>query len=379
MTTMAARANLVDDLAALLRGERVAWSELGVTPEQLLAALDDEDLTGLVHAATGDSAEPTDWPAELREELARRVRAVVATELLRQRETATVLDALGARGIEPILLKGTALAYSIYRAPSLRPRRDNDLLIRREQVDATRHVMDSLGYTATNYSEGELLFRQFEFGKQDAFGVGHAFDFHWQVSTQTAFADLLTCDELAAEAAAIPALGAHARGAGLVHALLLACVHPAMHHQNVERLIWVHDVHLLLERMRAEELDRFVDLAIRKGVAAICAQALTRARSRLGTRVSEAALWRLGEAAGETTAVYLEPHRRWRDELISNVGGLRHWSDRLRLLREVAFPSPAYMLRSYGLTNRAIGTALLPALYLHRGARGAWKVLTGKK
>ena len=379
MTTLAARANLVDDLAAQLRNERVAWSALDVTAEQLLAVLDEEDLTGLVHIAIEPPAEPTDWPPEFCEELARRARAAVATELLRQRETAFVLGALGARGIEPILLKGTALAYAIYRAPGLRPRSDTDLLVRREQVDATRQAMDSLGYTATNYSDGELLFRQFEFGKQDAFGVGHAFDFHWQVSTQTAFADLMTYDELTADAAAIPALGMHARGAGLVHALLLACVHPAMHHQNVERLIWVHDVHLLVERIRAVELDRFVDLAIRKGVAAICAQALARARSRLGTRVSEAALLRLGGAAGEPTAVYLEPHRGWRDELISNVGGLRHWSDRLRLLREVAFPKPAYMLRSYGLTNRAIGTALLPALYLHRGARGVWKVLTGKK
>ena len=379
MTTLAVRANLVDDLAALLRRERVAWSEVGVTPEQLLAVLDDEDLTGLMHVAIENPAESTDWPPVLREELARRTRAGVATELLRQRETALVLDALGASGIEPILLKGTALAYAVYRAPGLRPRSDTDLLIRREQVDVTRQVMDALGYTATNFSDGELLFRQFEFGKQDAFGVGHAFDFHWQVSTQIAFADLLTCDELAAEASAIPALGVHARGAGLVHALLLACVHPAMHHQNVERLIWVHDVHLLVERLRGEELDRFVELAMHKGVAAICAQALTRARSRLGTRVSEHALRRLGGAAGEPTAVYLEPRRRWRDELISNVGGLPHWSDRLRLLREVVFPDPAYMLRSYGLTNRTIGIALLPALYLHRGARGVWKVLTGKK
>jgi hypothetical protein len=37
------------------------------------------------------------------------------------------------------------------------------------------------------------------------------------------------------------------------------------------------------------------------------------------------------------------------------------------------------MLGLYGLTSRALGLPLLPALYVHRNVRGVWKVLAGRK
>jgi hypothetical protein len=301
----------------------------------------------------------------------------VAVELLRGREITRVLGALHARGIEPILLKGTPLAYSVYDSPALRPREDTDLLIRAEDSDAVRQVMKELGHSAPAYCDD--VHYQFPFEQRDEFGVGHAFDFHWRISTQAAFANLLTYEELASESIPIPALGSNARAASNVHALLLACVHPAMHHQNVERLIWVHDVHLLVKRMTSPDLDRFADLAVAKGVAAICAQELSRAHERFGTVLPEGLLDRLGATTGEPTAGYLRPGRSWKDELVSNVGALGSWKDRLRLLRRVAFPDPAFMLRSYGLRGGTADVTLLPALYALRGLRGLWKVLSGTK
>ncbi|MFI5279932.1 MAG: nucleotidyltransferase family protein, partial [Gemmatimonadales bacterium] len=263
-----------------------------------------------------------------------------------------------------------------YDAPALRPREDTDLLIRFEDCDIVRQVMRGLGHAAPAYCDD--VHYQFPFELRDEFGVDHAFDFHWRLSAQAVFADLLTFEELAAEAVPVPALGPDARAAGDVHALLLACVHPVMHHQNEERLIWVHDVHLLLKRLTAEDLDRFTDLAIAKGVAAICAHELSRAHQRFGAAVPEDVMARLNERAGEPTAAYLRPGRTWKDELISNVGALG-WKDRLRLLRRVAFPDPAYVLRSHGLRAGTVDAALLPALYVFRGLRGLWKVATGRK
>ena len=51
----------------------------------------------------------------------------------------------------------------------------------------------------------------------------------------------------------------------------------------------------------------------------------------------------------------------------------------MRLLREVLLPSPAYMLGAYGIRDKPLAPWLLPALYMHRNVRGAWKVLMGKK
>jgi hypothetical protein len=319
------------------------------------------------------------WPDELVERLAGRARARAACEALRRRETIAVLESLARAGIAPVLFKGASLAYSLYAEPHLRPREDTDLMIQRRDLDIVRQVLASVGYEPPVYCEGELLFRQIGLTKTDGHGVAHAFDIHWRCSTQALFSDMLTYEELAAEAEAVPALGPHARAAGRVHALLLACVHPVMHHRAVERLIWALDVHLLIQTLSPADLDRFVVLARARGVSAICRRALDSA-VRLFHTVLPGEIRALGEEVlAEQTAVYLDTSRRWHDDLRSNVDALDRWSDRLRLFREVLFPAPEYIRRSYGWNEGLIASALLPALYVHRGTRGAWNVLRGRK
>jgi hypothetical protein len=240
--------------------------------------------------------------------------------------------------------------------------------------------MRTLGYMATPLCDGELLFCQFELAKRDQFNVDHAFDFHWKISTQPTFANVLTFDEARQDARPIPALGQSARGAGPVHALLLACIHPAMHHRNIEWLIWTYDVHLLASRLSVTEFDRFVEMAVARKVAAISAHALARAQARFGTVLpAEAAQRLVASRDREPSAAYLRPQRTWRHELISSVVALPRWQDRLRLLREVLLPSPAYMRARYGVTRQLPGAALLPALYVDRLIRGIVKVVAGRK
>lgn len=371
---------LTKGLASLLRGDTVPWPQLGTAPEAFVAHCGDEDLTALVHQAL--CAHDSGWPAEVTSELAAAARAKVSAEMVRARETARVLDALAVAGVRPLIYKGTALAYGVYDYPALRPRNDTDLLVREADRPAANEALQAIGYQTTNLSGGDVLFRQYEFQREDEFGLTHALDVHWALSTQALFADLLSYDQLDAAAVPLPALGPNARALGPVDALLLACVHPAMHHQNDERLIWLYDVHLLAERMTAADWDRFADAATRKAVTAICANALERAAARLGTQAPAGVLHRLTTAAavagGEPTARYLDPGRRWANELAASLGALA-WRDRLRLVREVAFPAPRYMLAAYGVSGARLGPVLLPLLYAHRGARGVWKVLTGRK
>jgi hypothetical protein len=152
-----------------------------------------------------------------------------------------------------------------------------------------------------------------------------------------------------------------------------------MHHQNVERLIWVYDVHLLASRLSADDFDRFAELARVKGWAAIAAQQLERAHLRFGTCVPERVTTRLAEAADEPSASYLRAGRRWHHELTSNLRGLGSWQDRWRLLGEVVFPSPRYMLESYGITPGPLARLVVPPLYLVRVASGIAKILRGRK
>ena len=362
-----------DVLAALLRGERVS----GAGPGAFDACIA-EQVTGLVYQRVVRDPACCDWSAEFREELARRARQAVVVEVLRQQEITAALDRLAAEGIRPVLFKGTALAYSTYDAPSLRPRSDTDLIIRRHEVDAVSRVMSGLGYVRPPHSDGEVLFRQFWLERRDRHGITHAFDFHWRISTQPAFADMLSYEELAGNAVAVPALGLQARAAGPLHALLLACIHPVMHHQNDERLLWIYDIHLLARTLAPADVERLIDLAAVKKVAAVTAAGLARARDRLATRLPGDLIERLLASAGtETSAEYLQPGRRWTHDLVASLRSLPRWQDRLRLLSEVAFPSGRYMLHAYGLGRSA--SPLLPLLYGHRIVRGAWQMLVRRK
>jgi putative nucleotidyltransferase-like protein len=367
------------DLAAVLRGAPVPWPRLGVTPEQLLTACARQDLTGLLSRRLSESPAGDDWPAAVRDGLRAAVRDAIARELVRRREIVVALAALARAGVRPILIKGTALAYSVYPEPMARPRVDTDLLVRRDEIEAARGALLACGYAAPLQCDGEMLFRQFALTKTDAFGVEHMFDVHWKISTQTLFADLVTYEELDAEAVPVGSLGPDARMAGPVHALLLACVHPAMHHRNVEWLLWVYDVHLLASRLSRRELDRLADLATARHVAAIVAQALTRARVRFGTSVPDQVIARLAAAVAEPSAAYLRAGRRWHDELSSNLRALPTWRDRVKLLGEVLVPAPGYMRARYRDRVGGAGALLLPALYAHRALSGVWKVLTGRK
>jgi hypothetical protein len=370
---------LMNGLAALLAGNNVELSTLDASPEELLAAGVRHDLTCLMHWRLNSLPEASGWPERLRADLAAHAFGEAAQELQQAREIACVVDALAADRIHPILFKGTPLAYTVYDAPALRPRRDTDLFIRRDQVDAVRRLLAERTYIASTLCDGEFLFCQFELSRTDEFGICHAFDFHWKISTQSVFAESLDYEELAGEAQAVPALGENARAAGTVHALLLACMHPVMHHQNQQRLLWTYDIHLLASRLSNGEFEKFTELARRKKMAAVCAHGLHLAETAFQTKVPPFVIGELESKPTEPSAAYLSADRRWHDELISSMNGLPRLGDRLRLLREVLFPDPRYMLDAYVLAGKPLGSLLLPVLYLHRNVRGAWKIVRGKK
>src|SRR5262249_16149235 len=134
------------------------------------------------------------------------------------------------------------------------------------------------------------------------------FDCHWRISTQAVFADVLTFDELAPRAIALRALGPHARTLAAADALLLACIHPAMHHRNAQSLLWLYDIHLLAASLSVDDFERFVERAIAKRVSAICGHQLRLASTRLGTCVPPHVVDRLTAVdRQEPSAAYLSP------------------------------------------------------------------------
>jgi len=364
-------------LSAALRGEPVEWDGFSLSSAAVLARCDALEISELLHHELARDPHFRGWPTDLRTELARRARESTARHLVRSAEIAEVLEALASNSVRPVVFKGTALSHLVYDSPALRPHADTDIFVLRSDVETVRRVLKECGYAEPPMTDGEHVFCQFQMVKTDRLGIEHVFDVHWKISTQSLFADVITFDEISAESVPIRALGSSARGAGGAHALLLACLHPVMHHRNVDRLIWFYDIHLLVRRLPPADVERFASLAINKGIAGICAHQLTVASECFHTPLPAVVATWSAAATAEPSAIYLRAGRRWHHELWWNVRGLGRWRDRVRLLREVLLPPPRYMLDSYHLGASAV--FLLPVLYVHRGVHGAFKILTGRK
>jgi hypothetical protein len=365
------------ELARFLTGAPRRWSDLRISAAELTHLCDAEDLAPLCVHHLSRSEDSASWPESLVRDLDARARIHMARELARQREVGAVLRELAHAGVRPILMKGTALAYTVYDSPVLRPREDTYLLVAETDVDTARNVLSLLGYAATPLCHD--LFCQFEMQRTDQFAVTHAFDVHWQISTQPVFRGVVAHVEAAARARCVPALGNEMKALGPIDALLLACIHPVMHHRGELRTLWALDMHLLAGTLSAEDFAEFAAEARRKAVAAVCAAQLRQAQRLFGTSIPTAAFERLDDASGEPSAEYLASERRWRHELVSSMRAEPSLGSRIERLRGVLAPPRDYMLATYGLRGKALGEWLLPALYLHRNLRGAWKILSGKK
>jgi hypothetical protein len=317
------------------------------------SALEEHGLAPLVFAATS-------LPA-LRD-VALRAAAV---EPLRLADLRKVLAALRARGIEALILKGTALAYDLYDAPEQRPRGDIDLLVDRTEMDAVRDVFHELGFRERLTSGDEHGLRQQLFLRTDDFGVEHAYDVHWEIANQELFAGTLTAAELRPRAHPLPRISPLAFGLPRAEALLHACIHRIAHHHDDERLIWLVDIQLLRGAMPRDEHARFWRLAAERGVVGVCLRSVAVTEEWLGVRGPHAEEFLSDAELGreEPTRVYLAAKSRG-GVLIADLRSLP-WRARLQRLWQLAFPPREFMRASFSDVR-----APLPLLYVWRGVRG---------
>ncbi len=333
----------------------------------LEAALLDAADAGGVMALLATAPGVESWPGPVRIALRSALRAEAAIEAIRKAELARLLDAFHVAGVRALLLKGARMAYTVYPEAWLRPRVDTDLLVDladRWRADA---VMRSLGYAPHTHFDGHLVTHQFEYERRSPLGTPELVDLHWKIANPHAFADLFTARELLHDAIPITPLGAGAWGPSDVHMFLIACLHRVAHHDNSDRLIWLYDLHLLATAMSPAERDAAEVLAGAKGLRAVCARGLERARGLFGTAVPpEWLAARPGDRHREPTAAFLESGRTKVDVLVSDLHALPGWRTKLQLIREHLFPPAAYVRQSYGVST----SALLPLVYAHRILRG---------
>jgi hypothetical protein len=374
-------------ICALLRHESCTWNGAR-GPEAIrdfMQAAHVHGVVPLLDAQFRDREELAGWPKEI--QLACLKSAVVhaAEEIAQRAEVTRVIDALVADAIQPLVLKGSALACSHYAEPSLRPRVDSDLLIPQAGREAAHRTLGRLGYSMGQAVAGEFIPYQSSWSRTDASGIVHRLDVHWRINNFQVLAKVFSYEELAARSVPLPGLGLSARSLDPVDALLLACIHRAGHATETvrfedtarlgsDRLIWLYDIHLLAGRMSEAQFDAIATLASAKKVRAICLDALKRSHECLGTAIPPPLLQALNQAgAVELSASLLSSGAVGR--MTGDFLALDRWRDRARWLRELAFPGAEYMRWKY--ENAAV--TWLPILYLRRAVSAIVRLAAGRR
>ena len=355
-------------IAAALRHERAPWPERATEDlaTSVLAAAHDHGVAALLSATPAVEG----WPERVRGALTDERRSEAVVEALRRQELLSLLGEFRAAGISVLLLKGAQIAYTHYHRPWLRPRLDTDLLIAPRDRSRADEMLRRLGYRPKTDFSGELVTHQFQYERRNQYGLSDTIDLHWKIANPHVFAEMFAFEELERDALPIASLEANARGLSDAHAFVVACMHRVAHHDNSDRLIWLYDIHLLINSMDAECRAKVAELAATKRLRSVCARGISSAQARFGTSVPRDWLDRLQRVSdGEPAAAYLQTDRRKVDILIDDLRTLRGWRPKFRLLREHLFPPPAYMRRIYGSTN----PILLPFAYVDRVVSGVGK------
>ena len=354
-------------LARVLAGGAAARDANDTVPVDLLGVAAEHGVQPLLWRISQSSP----GIAALRTALEPSVRAAATREIFVRRELADVTRELEAAGIPALIIKGSALAYTVYPEPWLRPRTDTDLLVRYAQASRAAEVLEARGYRRSDaLSTGALVSHQFALERLDEHGLHHVLDIHWKIANPQVVADALPFEDLWNRREPAPALGPSANVPAAVDSMVLACIHRLAHHQGHDRLIWLYDLKLLADGLDEAHWQELATLGSARRVAGLCLDGLREASARLDARFPpdiEAAL--AAAAPGEPSHSYLAGAVRKRDVLVSDLTMLSSWRDRFRLLREHVLPPAAFITQRYGTTSRW----LLPVLYAHRLVTGAYR------
>lgn len=334
-------------LCAVLRDENPSWpvADDPALVEAFLARTEYHGVLALLHERLNHV---NGWPAVILQRLRERAIGQAMWEMRHQQVLVEVLANFANAGTQPVLFKGTALAYSLYGNPVLRARGDTDLIVSAADKARVIGMLEAGGFMRAAAASRVLSSYQTSYTLGD-----HTLDLHWRINDSELLSQLFTYDELREQATPLPALSPAAWAPGPVHAMLLACLHRAMHMETPyysdgvayfsgNRLIWLYDIHLLAQAMTAEQWEDFAEIADRKGLRAICLDAIERTQTCFNTTLPDRvrdALTRPGPT--EIPTAYLNANiarRHWLDfRAMDGIGS------RLDLLREVFFPSAGFI------------------------------------
>ena len=329
-------------------------------------------------------------PSDVQADLRQAYYTTTARNLLLYRELSRILTALSASPQYPIsnlqsptsnlqpptsnprppipviLLKGVALATTVYDSIGLRPMGDIDLLIKPPDLPRAQEMLIALGYAF--YPDRARDFDR-SFGRAKTFTrqtpYAMSIDLHWRLlewprgQQATLLTKWLWDSAVERRVADVPTLVLSPEGQ-----VLHLTTHLAKHGWG--RLLWFYDIAQVL-RCYEDELDWNLIIAQAREFEILKALQVTLAKTveLLAPPLPPGVLERLGSAKvglRENAAFALLTGRDKHAAILLNVISKDSLLRKARFLATVAFPSAEYMIERYQLSDRR----KLPLYYAYR-------------
>lgn len=325
------------------------------------------------HGVAGMLAERLGSAGDVAAKVRDAARASAMWELRHRALLQGLLARFAEAGIDTRLLKGTALAYTLYSNPAWRARGDSDLLVRPEQRAVARAALAAVGFAPPGDDGGSEDIRYQEtWSFVPAEGGNHSFDLHFRPFNTAALAGEDWSEAAFDDPRPLPGLGPSARAPAPGFLLFHACLHRLLHscapyfvgdraYFGPDRLIWLMDIHLLAAAMGERDWATFLRLALAQRQARACREGLLAAARWLGTSSPPEVLTALRDHQAESRA-YLHSGRLHR--AIADFRAIGAPRDRMRYALARMFPSRSFLQSKYP----AMADAPLALLHARRVA-----------
>lgn len=224
-------------LADHLSGTGAPCPDDAADAERLIALAENLKLSALLYRVLQDAG--CALPAPLQARLATAYRATLGRAMRCRQALVDIARAFAAAGVPLVVLKGLALAETVYPDLGTRVMSDLDLLVRPEDVERAHDLLSGLGYLpdaqADPAGHGEAFVRQFE-GERLYLHPGHPLcpvELHWFLVNREWFrvTTRLEEDALWQRVRPLPLDGVAAWQLSAEDTVLYLCLHLAIHHR----------------------------------------------------------------------------------------------------------------------------------------------------
>jgi hypothetical protein len=179
----------------------------------------------------------------------------VVRSLQMERQLREIIEAFKQDGVQVLVLRGPALAFSLYPDPAMRPSGDLDLLVLPEQVVRARGILEGLGYRclAKRFEFARDFFREECFIHQDNPNSKFPVDLHWVHWELHPFfkgSEEVGIEDLFQRGWKVETPNLAFETLHPVDYLIHSAIHLVMIHRMEMRLSWIYDTALLAQHLQ---------------------------------------------------------------------------------------------------------------------------------